>query len=281
MESLVSAGAFDSLMPLGAETAGWRSKLYNGVTDILQFGLRSWDDKRRGQSDLFGVATSVETTDFVTLPDSAPWSQDDMSQHEKLAVGFYLSVHPLDNYKETLDKLGILALADYEQFAVGQTVRVAGLVSGLQVRYSKKGNRFAIFRLEDQSGGIKSIIWGDTFGRMSSLLKEDELIIAEGRIEGAEGQEETLIINDLKLLADAQPLRAHDVTIRLSSQFRDEDYEHLFRLLNGHKGECSVTLKIPAGGIEAEIQTPHLRIRGSAKLEQELRNIGCNVDWVV
>ena len=215
MESLITAGAFDSLMPDGTETAAWRSRLYGGVTDILQYGQRSWEDRARGQSGLFGVAASDETMDLGSLPLSAAWSQNEMSRHEKAAVGFYLSVHPLDNYKETLDKLGILALADYEQFAAGQTVFLAGLVSGMQVRYSKKGNRFGTFRLEDRSGGIKCIAWGETFGRISSLLKDDELIIAEGRIEGSDGQEETLIINDIKLLADAQPMRAREAAIRL------------------------------------------------------------------
>ena len=204
-----------------------------------------------------------------------------MSRHEKLAVGFYLTVHPLDTYQATLDKLGILALADHEQFTSGQIVTVAGLVSGFQVRYSKKGNRFAIFRLEDQSGGIKCIVWGEAFSRISSMLREDELVIADGKIEGAEGQEETLIVNDLKLLADAQPMRAHEAKIHFGDRFSDDLYEQVFRLLSLHKGECGVTLRIPAGEIEAEIQAPHIRVKGSAKLEQELKNIGCSVDWVV
>ena len=281
MESLIAAGAFDSLNPPDTEIAGWRSKLYSGVTDILQFGQRSWDDQVRGQSDLFGAAATVVASDFGSLPNAMPWSQDDMSRHEKLAVGFYLTVHPLDTYQATLDKLGILALADHEQFTSGQIVTVAGLVSGFQVRYSKKGNRFAIFRLEDQSGGIKCIVWGEAFSRISSMLREDELVIADGKIEGAEGQEETLIVNDLKLLADAQPMRAHEAKIHFADRFSDELYEQVFRLLSLHKGECGVTLRIPAGEIEAEIQAPHIRVKGSAKLEQELKNIGCSVDWVV
>jgi DNA polymerase-3 subunit alpha len=282
MESLITAGAFDSLMPDAADTAAWRSRLYGGVTDILQFGQRSWDDKARGQNDLFGVAASDESMDLGSLPESACWSQNEMSRHEKAAVGFYLSLHPLDNYKEMLDKLGILALADYEQFAAGQTVFLAGLVTGMQVRYSKKGNRFGTFRLEDRSGGIKCVAWGEAFGRISALLKDDELIIAEGRIEGSEGQEETLIINDIKLLADAQPTRAREAAIRLPNAVSDERfYEQIFRLLSDNKGECGVSLKIPAGDVEAHLEAAHIRVKGSAKLEQELEKLGCSVDWVI
>ncbi|HYJ90618.1 MAG TPA: DNA polymerase III subunit alpha, partial [Pyrinomonadaceae bacterium] len=282
LESLITAGALDSLMPENGEIAGWRARLHRGVTDILQFGQRKWEDRSRGQSDLFGAAASEESMDLGSLPECVAWSQSEMSRHEKAAVGFYLSVHPLDNYKETLEKLAIRNLADHEEFFAGQTVFLAGLVSGLQVRYSKKGNRFGTFRLEDQSGGIKCVAWGETFSKISPMLRDDELIIAEGRIEASEGQEETLIINDIKLLADAQPTRAREATIRLpESSFDEQFYERVFKLLSDHRGECGVRLRVPAGDVEAELEAAHIRIRGSAKLEHELQSLGCIVDWIV
>jgi hypothetical protein len=108
------------------------------------------------------------------------------------------------------------------------------------------------------------------------------LVIAEGRIEGSEGQEETLIINDIKLLADAQPTRAREAAIRLPNAVSDERfYEQIFRLLSDNKGECGVSLKIPAGDVEAHLEAAHIRVKGSAKLEQELEKLGCSVDWVI
>jgi len=283
-ESLVAAGAFDSIKPEDVEVAAWRARLYKGTTDILQFGQRSWEDKSRGQTDLFAVAADMpeQAQDLGSLPECAPWSQGEVSSYEKAAVGFYLSVHPLDTFRSTLEKLGIRALADYEQFASGQTVFLAGLVSGLQVRYSKKGNRFGTFRLEDQSGGIKCVAWGETFGKISAMLRDDELLIAEGRIEGSEGQEETLIVNDIKLLADAEPSRAHEAAIRLPNGKSDErTYETIFKLLSENRGECGVRLTVPAGEVEAELNAAHIRVKGSAKLEQELKDLGCDVEWIV
>jgi DNA polymerase-3 subunit alpha len=282
MESLITAGAFDSIMPAGSHVAHWRARLHRGATDILQFGQRSWEDKTRGQSDLFGAAASGETIDLSSLPHCEPWTQGEMSRHEKAAVGFYLSVHPLDNFQSTLERLAIRKLADFDEFVPGQTVYLAGLVSSLQVRYSKKGNRFGTFRLEDQSGGIKCVAWGETFGRIASLLRDDELIIAEGRIEGVEGQDETLIINDVKLLADAEPVRAREAAITLpSSVFDEQFYERVFRLLSDHRGECGVNLRIRAGDVEAELETTDISVKGSAKLQQELQDLGCSVEWIV
>jgi DNA polymerase III subunit alpha len=282
MESLITAGAFDSLMRPDDEVAAWRARLYNGVSDILQFGSRAWEDRTRGQTDLFGASASEEVMDLGSLPKCESWSQSEMSSHEKAAVGFYLSVHPLDNYQATLQKLAIRKLADFEEFVAGQSVFLAGLVSGLQVRYSKKGNRFATFRLEDQSGGIKCIAWGEAFGRISGLLRDDELIIAEGRVEASEGQEETLIINDIKLLADAEPMRAREAVIRLpDSIYREEFYERVFALLGEQRGECGIRLRVPAGSVETEMEMPHIRIKGSALLANELHELGCEVRWMV
>jgi len=282
MESLITAGAFDSLMPEGGSPTAWRARLYNGVTDILQYGTRQWEDKSRGQTDLFGAAISDESVDLGSLPDCEPWGQSELSRHEKAAVGFYLSVHPLDNFHDTLEKLAIRKLADFEELVAGQSVFLAGLVSGLQVRYSKKGNRFGMFRLEDQSGGIKCIAWGEAFLRISPLLREDELIISEGRIEASEGQEETLIINDVKLLADAEPMRAREASIRLpDSTFSEGFYERVFRLLSQHRGECSVRMRIAADLLETELETPQIRVKGSAQLERELQDLGCQVQWLV
>ena len=108
------------------------------------------------------------------------------------------------------------------------------------------------------------------------------MTVSSGRIEGSDGQEETLIINDVKLLADAQPMRAREAAIKLpASSFDEKFYEQVFRLLSDNKGECGVSLKIAAGDVEAHIEATHIRVKGSAKLEQELAKLGCSVDWVI
>ena len=113
-------------------------------------------------------------------------------------------------------------------------------------------------------------------------MKDDALVIAEGRIEAAEGQEETLIVSDIKLLADAEPTRAREAAIRLPENVFDEHFfEKVFQLLSDNKGECGIRLSVPAGKVEAELEAGHIRIKGSARLEQELENLGCSVSWVM
>src|SRR5918993_1283372 len=103
---------FDSLIPVDRDANQWRANLYAAVNDALSFSQRSWNDRERGQTDLFGVAADPESGTDHPLPNVRPWTQAEMSQHEKAAVGFFLSVHPLDEHSETVDGLGIKPVAD-------------------------------------------------------------------------------------------------------------------------------------------------------------------------
>jgi DNA polymerase III subunit alpha len=260
----------------------WRSRLYSGIPQILQHGQQSWEDRNRGQSGLFAMATdSPQSFDIQSLPSAAPWSQGELSKHEKAALGFYLAAHPLDSYDEMISELKLKKIADFEQLPPGETVQLAGLVSGLQVRYSKKGNRFGMFRLEDQSGGLKCIAWGEAFSKFSDLLRDDEVIIARGRIEGSEGQEETLILDEVKLLADALPMRAREAMIVLPQVDNEQFLEEIFKILSGQRGDCGIAIKVNTGEISVTISPPQIRIKGSSRLAKELESRGCSVEWVL
>ncbi|MFN6963404.1 MAG: DNA polymerase III subunit alpha [Pyrinomonadaceae bacterium] len=283
LESLITAGALDSLMPEEMSINRYRALLFNGIAQIMQIGQRSWEDRTRGQSGLFAMAAeaSAPAADVASLPPCDEWSQGELSKYEKSALGFYLAAHPLDTYEEMIAELKLKKLGDYEQLSSGDTVQLAGLVSGFQVRYSKKGNRFCMFRLEDQSGGIKCIAWGETFSKFSDLLRDDEVILATGRIEGAENQDETLILDEIKLLADVGPMRAKEATIILPRSLDEATLEEIFKLLSRQRGDCGVSLKVEADGVCATISPPQLRIKGSSRLARELEGRGCSIDWVL
>jgi DNA polymerase-3 subunit alpha len=132
------AGAFDSLIPIGKESNEWRAQLFAATEDALSLSQRSWNDRERGQVDLFGSATSGNDVGRGELPEVRPWTQSEMSQKEKSSIGFYLSVHPLDSHTETLSGLGVLPIAERTDIKAGDRLKMAGVVSALAVRYSKK-----------------------------------------------------------------------------------------------------------------------------------------------
>jgi DNA polymerase III subunit alpha len=280
LESLIAAGAFDSLMPFGTSIGEWRARQFAAIEPALQQGQRAAEDRMRGQTDLFGDSDGIVGKSNQVLPETTAWSQSEIAEREKAAIGFYLSTHPLDNYKDLLSGIKLKNIADLEDLRSGDTVTLAGMVSGLQIRTSKKGNRFATFRLEDRSGGIKGVVLGENFNNLSPLLRDDEMFIAEGRIEAAEGQEPTLKVHDLKLLADAEASRACAVEITLPTDGADEAYlESLYSLLERDRGRCNVFLNVTAGPTRVKLHADSLSVNGSRSLQRDLEDKGCGVQW--
>lgn len=281
LESLITAGALDSMKPADISVNSWRAKLYAGVNAAISHGQRIWSDKMKGQSGLFGMQEASDAGFEAELPSVAEWTQKELSNHEKNAVGFYLSSHPLDEFQKVLRDLQILNIADFEEIRQGDRITIAGIVAGFQVRHSKKGNRFCIFRLEDQSTGVKCLAWSEAYTKFADQLKEDELLIIDGKVESNEGQEITLIMEEARKLADAIPLKAQNVSIALPEKNLDEKtLEDIFKILSRNHGKCMVNLDLLLdGNVSLKIESQPLRIQGSSDLEKDLKEKGCRVSW--
>jgi hypothetical protein len=114
------------------------------------------------------------------------------------------------------------------------------------------------------------------------LIRDDELIIAEGRVEAADGQEETFIINDIKLLADAVPMKAKEMAIGLPENVYEEAvHERIFRLLSDNRGECDVRFMVHAEKVNVDLEPANIRVKGSSKLEKDLEKLNCSVNWIL
>lgn len=279
LESLIASGAFDSLLPDGMLVSEWRARLNAAIDEVISYAQKAWNDRRSGQNDLFGNSPA-EGEDSFQLPKIRGWTQSELSGNEKAALGFYLSSHPLDEYSGILEGLDIKAAAEYESVAQGDTITLAGIVSGAQIRYSKKGNRFCIFRLEDRSAGVKCLVWAEAFSKFGDLIADDALLIVEGRVETADGAELTVIASSIRSLRAAESGNAKRLSVALPAESVDEKYLfELYSLLNQTRGDCEVLIEIPIKGLSVVIDTPVVRLKGSETLEAALRLKGCSIAW--
>ncbi len=283
LESLITAGAFDSLKTAEPTVNLWRAQHFAAIESSLAHGQKVWQDKIRGQNALFGSQETSKTDAGIQLPDVKAWSPAELSKQEKNSVGFYLSTHPLDEYGQILNDLKIQNIADYEDLKPGDKITIAGIVSGLQIKHSKKGNRFCIFRLEDQSVGVKCLAWSEAAAKYADCLKDDELLIVFGKVESVEGMEITLILEEGKKIADAVTHKAQQVSITLPHKILDEKYfEDIFTVLSSHRGNCEVFLNFRLDpDVVLRVQSPPLRIQGSSRLEDDLKEKGCQVQWTL
>ncbi len=280
LESLIAAGAFDSLMPEGKDAETWRAQLQAAIEPALARGQRMNEDRLSGQNALFG-AVEASDVNAETMPDAEPWPQTELARREKAAIGFYLSTHPLDEFKDLLAGMNLKSIIEYDNLQTGKVVKIAGMISGLQIRTSKRGNRFAQFRLEDRSGGIKGVLLGENFNKLSSMLADDAMFIAEGNVEAEENQDPTLKVTSLQSLDEVVASAARAMNITIPPHDQSEAYfEQLYSFLERERGRTSVFITMAAGETEVKLEAAGLAVAGSRYLQQQLEERGCSVEWI-
>ena len=154
IEHLIMAGAFDSMHPN-------RKQLYDAIELILGLASAASEARNSDQVSLFGGDTGLEVPK-PKLPDVQDWPQLDRLHHEFVAIGFYLSDHPLSSYEAILKKLKVTSSLAFETRLGAQysSLRVAGIVVGRKIKTSPKG-RFAFISLSDASGSYEVSVFDE------------------------------------------------------------------------------------------------------------------------
>src|SRR5882672_1272573 len=213
LEGLVCSGAFDSLKLEGAAVNQWRARLFAAIDVALARSARSRRAKALGQNDLFGSEQNEATDAATDLPAAVAWTPTEMLAVEKKALGFYITGHPLDAHFETVSKLGAVSSVELGLQETGSRATIAGLITDLQLRTTKKGDRFAIFRLEDQAGSVKCVLWPEPFRRQSGIVAEEATVLVNGRAEISDDGMITVIADRLTQLTEAVQQKARELVI--------------------------------------------------------------------
>lgn len=203
VENLIKCGAMDSL---GAH----RSQLLAVYKQALDLGQQSQRDTLSGQFSLFGDAAFTEVN-TLTLPVLAEMPRSLLLKEEKELLGFYVTGHPLDGYREALKGFTPLYQMGEENGPVqdGEFVRVAGLVADCNIRLTKKGDNMAILTLEDFTGRLSVLVFPRAYNLYSRLLMQDAVLAVEGRFSVDEREAKVLAseIVELREGEPAPPLR--------------------------------------------------------------------------
>ena len=182
-EHLIAAGGFDSMEPD-------RAKLMGGLDVLMGEASIAQSEKETQQDNLFGEA---DVSESVALPNAlVPWSTIDRLTHEFNAIGFFLSGHPLDDYKTLLKRSRVASFEELET-RVEKEVMVAGAVIKLDERKSKKGNPFAFITLSDATGQFEMTAFSDVLEASRDNLQVGNLVVAGVNIEREDGQLRLLV----------------------------------------------------------------------------------------
>lgn len=198
VENLIKCGAMDSL---GAH----RSQLLAVYKQALDLGQQSQRDTLSGQFSLFGDAAFTEVN-TLTLPVLAEMPRSLLLKEEKELLGFYVTGHPLDGYREALKGFTPLYQMGEENGPVqdGEFVRVGGLVADCNIRLTKKGDNMAILTLEDFTGRLSVLVFPRAYNLYSRLLMQDAVLAVEGRFSVDE-REAKVLASEIVELREGEP----------------------------------------------------------------------------
>lgn len=243
LESLVAAGAFDEIEPD-------RARVFAAIERILGLAARRQDSAAVGQSELFGAGGAEP----VVLPSAEPWQAAEKLQREHDAVGFYLSAHPLDEYKPALERLRVQTWAEFsEAVHRGATAgRLAGTVTAKQERRTRTGNRMATVQLSDSTGAYEAVIFSEGLAEYRDLLETGRsvvaLVSAEERPEGVNVRLESVEPLD-KFVSGLKQIR---VFVRDGSPLPSLQKQ----LVQKGEGAVSMILVLDEGQREIEMRLP-------------------------
>jgi DNA polymerase-3 subunit alpha len=286
VESLVKAGAFDEIGRLqlsspDAPAGVVRARLLASVDRVLDHGSRSQRDREKGQSQLFGPGEEDESPQ-VPLAAAQPLSEQQQLSAEKEALGLYLSGHPITRFASDLRAFGARPLLELQ--ASEANVAVGGIVSGARHVKTRKGDRMAIFMLEDDGGSVEVVVYSTLFAQTTaSLLENDATVLVKGRFEKDEDSARILASEILPITVLRERV-AREVAIRIAAPPHGRaTFEALADVLTRHRGDRRVLLELEVNGggrrLRVRADLPQLRVRPSDRLVADVEGV-CGVGTV-
>ncbi|MGI8733138.1 MAG: DNA polymerase III subunit alpha [Pyrinomonadaceae bacterium] len=277
-ESLVSAGAFDSLKPDARILNEWRAALNGCIDPALARAQRAKRERLQGQNGLFG-ATVDDSGCEETPPPATAWTATELLAAEKNALGFYITGHPLESYVDLLQSLKSAKSIELQNLRSGSRISIGGIINDLQSRTTKKGDRFALLRLEDETGGTKCVLWPETYRKHSLLVQNEFPVLISGRLELSEDNPPNVIVDQVQSLGDIQKNREL-IVLRLPSRAASENlFDDVLHLMNTNPGNCDVAVETHLDDetvVRIKVNST-LRVDHSPRFEAALKKLGCVV----
>ena len=318
LESLVKAGAFDSLAA-GRDTSlgEMRARLMATVDLACEYGARRQRDRALGQAQLFGGGPAGEDSPDAVPAGPAnvePWTEQQQLGFEKEALGLYFSGHPIDRVAAELKSFGAKTTAELGAMgtpsALGATgatvphdppngshpqngyrknggvdVAIGGIIASIRQLKTRKGDRMAVIMLEDALGSAEVVVFPEAYGKCASVLDTGAMVVVKGRVE-ADDETIRITANEVLPIDTMRQKMSRELSIKLTSPPHGrQTFEALADLFSRHRGDRRVVLELelrdqqPPVRVRAPLAA-QVRVRPSEQLASEVERI-CGAGTVV
>jgi DNA polymerase-3 subunit alpha len=249
LESLAYAGAFDNqeefhraqyFTPAEGENTTYIEKL-------TRYANNYHAEKSAAQQSLFGGIGGEPNIARPKPPVVSPWSEIERLKFEKDVVGFYISGHPLDEFRIELESFCTCTLDRlFDEANQGREITVGGIVTSKQLRQSKNGNPFVIFKLEDYNGTVEMSLFGEDFVRMGNYIEEGLFLHVKGKLQNRWNSDTfEFRPNFIQLLTEVRTKYSKELCVQLDLKLINNEFvAKIADLVKAYPGSCNLVLRV-------------------------------------
>ena len=255
IENFIKAGALDCL------EGNRRQKMlvYSQIVDSI---AQEKKNSFAGQMSLFDLVSDEEKTDYeIRRPDVEEYDKEMILAFEKDVLGIYLSGHPLERYRNIMEKMISAKTTDFqpdEESGIpkvydGQKVIIGGMITEKTIKYTRNNKVMAFLTVEDLLGTVEIVVFPRDYEKWQSMLNEDARVFVQGRVNAEDDKPSKLILEKVRAF--------EDMPQELWIQFKDkaeyaEKEQELLETLKGYSGVSAVVIylkdvnamkRLPAG----------------------------------
>ncbi len=272
MESLAKAGAFDSFETI--HRAQYFHKNGNDDTIFLERLLKhAYDIQSRAssmQASLFGGDEEVMMPE-IEIPKCEPWTKLEQLRYEKEIIGFYITGHPLDEFKLEIVNFCNVSIgelkADMRSFK-GRELVFAGMVVDSNQRIGKNGKQYGNFTVEDYMDSIQLNLFSEEYMRVKHLLETGGFLFIKAKVEPRydDPNQFTVKISSISLLAEVFDRMARSITVSIPlAELTKDLVDQLQMLAKKHKGKCTLKFQVQDVEEKLHIETQSRKCRVDAR----------------
>lgn len=309
IESLAYAGAFDLFEDFHRAQyfATADGEQQNLIEKLIKYANAVQADKSNAQASLFGgFGGGGADIAKPKAPNVEPWGDIERLRYEKDVVGFYISGHPLDMYRLELDNFctctldRVMATSEITEsndndtaadtgpvnveiggkpLLFGKDVTVGGIVSSFQIRTTKTGNPFCIFKLEDYAGSMEMALFGEDFVKFSAYIQTGHFLFVKGKIQTrwkSDDQYE-FKITSMQLLSEVREKLTKEIRLQLDLELLDGDLvSKLNQAVQDYPGSCALTVSVfdHLSRTEVKLQSRTHRVAPSNEFFKLIESMG-------
>ena len=195
---LVGRRALECLTKVGAlDDFGQRTSLLEALDSVIAVSTAHFRASESGQMSLFGQSTGV-VEEIHIRPARNEVSRKEILNWERELIGLYVTDHPLSQIVNELEDVVTHYSGQLAEVAHQEHVRLAGIITHIRSHQTKSGQSMAFVTMEDIQGTVDLVIFPRTWERVAELIKPDQIVLVDGKIDASSGEPKVLVDNVVK-----------------------------------------------------------------------------------